>query len=174
MRHVLLPATQRVKLPSIKIDNISSLITNATYRSQALWNNVYGYFRAINNGSDDQTPVPITLTDDMKKAKTLTATFGYDPSGSARMFNWINISLSGGTTVRLGLHDNYVEVDSNRMSVDVLDGTTATRTYIATSLVKTLTYTVPLGQTITGISLVSGFGNNQHTNRGMRNFIFGF
>lgn len=174
MRHVLLPATQRVKLPSIKIDDVRSLITDATYRAQALWSNLYGYFRAQSNSNEDQTPVPITLTADMKKAKSVTATFGYDISGTARAFNWINIALSGGTTVRVGFHDRYAEVDGNSLSVDVMDGVSTTVYRGSGSLVRTLTYNIPLGQTIVGMSLVSGYGNNQHTNRGMRNFIFGF
>lgn len=172
MRHVLLPATQRVKRPNIVVDDIRPLITNTTYRGQALWNNNYGYFRAQSN--EEQIPVPITLTDDMKKAKTISATFSYDISANARMFNWIEIVLSGGTTVKLGLYDRTVEVDSNRLSVDIMDGTQTLVYRGSGSLVQKLTYTIPLNQTIAGINLVSGYGNQQHSNRGMRNFIFGF
>lgn len=172
MRHVLLPATQRVKRPSIVIDDIRPLITNTTYRSQALWNNPYGYFRAQSN--EESIPVAITLTDDMKKAKTISATFSYDIGAGARMFNWIEIALSGGTIVKLGLYDRTVEIDGNRLSVDIMDGTQTLVYRGSGRLVQNLTFTVPLNQTITGINLVSGYGNQQHSNRGMRNFIFGF
>ena len=167
MRQLLLPATQRVKRPSIVIDDIRPYLKNSGDIARSFWNPEYGYYR--NDGAGASARIAVKQLPDQDKFRSVSIDFAYDNRNiETKAYNYVQMLLSDGRYIQMGISDGYT---SPSRDVLIYPGEGQILTSTEALVKRTLKYQIPAGTTLQELLLVSYY-DVQSPLRGMRNFIF--